>query len=411
MRLPEYKGKQLLQLVGIRTPQSIVTNNKSYVNLSYHKEKYKEFFFEHQNVVIKAQVIGGKRKKNGLIKETNNYQESLKIIDEMYKKTYNNNPISTLLIEKKVPIKQELFLAIVYEPISRSPMIMLSTQGGIDVEEKNTKENITQYIASPTEGLHDFQAREIAYHCGLTGGIALNLATLIKKSYECFKQYDCRSLEINPVIITPEGMLIAGDAKITIDDSAIARQNIFSDITEIEDTSFMSNREIAARKIDYNDHRGTAGKTFIELDGDIAVLASGGGASLTAMDALIQAGGRPANYTEYSGNPPREKVKRLTEITLDKEELNGCLIIGGKANFTDIYETLSGCMDVITKLKPSYPIVIRRAGKRDAEAFAMIKELAKKHTLDITLFGEETPMSMAAKIMSEKADKYKKSKK
>ncbi|MFT4303778.1 MAG: ATP-grasp domain-containing protein [Candidatus Woesearchaeota archaeon] len=407
MRLTEHQGKQLLKSSGIKIPAGILTDNKSYVNLSFHKEKYKEFFFEHSKVIIKAQVIGGKRKKQGLIEKADSYQDSLKIINEMYNKNYNNKPITSLLIEKQIQIKQEIFLAILYDGIERKPMILLSQKGGIDVEELNNKDNLTKFTISPKEGLHDYQARQIAYDAGFENNIALNISLILKKVYNCFTKYDCKSLEINPLILTNDNMLIAGDAKIVIDDSAIARQDIFHDITETEDASFMSARELEARKIDYNDHRGTAGKTFVELDGDIAILASGGGASLTAMDALIQAGGNPANYTEYSGNPPKEKVKRLTEITLDKENLNGCLVIGGKANFTDIYETLSGFMEVVIKLKPKYPIVIRRAGQRDKEAFEMIKKLAKEYSLDITLFGEETPMSKAAKIMAEKAKEYK----
>ncbi|RME31631.1 hypothetical protein D6789_02105, partial [Candidatus Woesearchaeota archaeon] len=177
----------------------------------------------------------------------------------------------------------------------------------------------------------------------------------------------------------------------------------FHDVTDIEDRSVLSERALEARKIDYHDHRGVAGKTFVELDGDIAVLASGGGASLTCMDALIEAGGKPANYTEYSGNPSSEKVRRLTEITLSKPGLRGCFVVGGTANFTDIYETLKGFAEGLrnTKPKPAYPIVVRRAGPRDKEAFAMLAEL-EKEGFDITVLGEETPMTKAARIMVEK---------
>jgi len=168
--------------------------------------------------------------------------------------------------------------------------------------------------------------------------------------------------------------------------------------------------EIAARKIDQEDHRGVAGKTFVELDGDIAVLASGGGASLTSMDALIEAGGKPANYTEYSGNPPREKVRKLTKLTLSKEGLKGCLVIGGTANFTDIFDTLSGFVEGMQDLSelPKYPIVVRRAGPNDKQAFVMLEKFAKENDMDITLYGADVPMSYAAKIMAEKVEEAKK---
>ncbi len=408
MKLPEYKGKELLKTAGIKSPPHILTNNKSYINLSYHKERYKEFFMDHQSVVVKAQVIAGNRKKSGLVVESGNYEESLKLIDDLYKKTVNNVLVDTLLIEKKLDVKEEYFLAILYDTTTKSPVILFSKTGGVDVEELAKTRQLVRMPVSAVHGLNDYQARAIAKQAGFQGAAVLQLFLFIKKAYECFERYDCISLEINPVIKTASGQLFAGDAKIVIDDNAIARQESFADVTELEEKTVLSEREREARKIDYHDHRGVAGKTFIEMDGDIAVIASGGGASLTAMDALIQAGGKPANYAEHSGNPPREKVRRLTEITLSKPGLNGCLVIGGTANFTDIYETLGGFWEVIEKIKPRYPIVVRRAGPRDKEAFELIKKSAAQHQLDVTLFGDETPMATTARFAAQKIKDYKK---
>jgi len=410
MKLLEYKGKELLKKAGIKTPPSIITNNKSYINLSYHKERYKEFFFDHKNVIIKAQVISGSRKKNKLIAESSDYSKSLKLIDNLYKTEYNNQLINTLLIEKKLKVKEEYFLSILYDTKARKPMIIFSRQGGIDVEDAlKKKKHIITYV-SLVEGLNDYEARKTAKVAGFKKSEVLQLATFIKKAYNCFEKYDCKMLEINPIIRTPEGVLYAGDAKITIDDNTVARQNIFRNVTDIEDETFLDKRELEARRIDYHNHRGVAGKTYIDLEGDIAILASGGGASLTCMDAVIEVGGKPANYTEYSGNPPREKVRQLTKITLSKPNLNGCLVIGGTANFTDIFETLSGFVEGLQSInpRPEYPVIIRRAGPNDKKAFDMIREFADKEGFDITLFGEETPMTKAARIMVEKVNEYKK---
>jgi len=401
MKLLEYKGKELLKESGIRIPPSIVTDNKSYVNLSYHKERYRDFFFENKEVIIKAQVVTGKRKKLGLIQEANDFGESLKQIDALYKEKWQGVPIDTLLIEKRLVIKEEYYLSILWDTRERSPIILLG-KGGIDVEEG---EKPAKLIISTLDGLRDYQARTLAKEIGLKGRMMSGMAMLIKRAYECFLRYDCRILEINPVIRTPEGFLYAGDAKITIDDSGVARQEAFKDVTEIEDRSFLTERALEARKIDYHDHRGVAGKTFVEFDGDIAVLASGGGGSLTVMDAILEAGGKPANYVESSGDPPKEKVRKLTTVTLGKPGLKGCLIVGGRANFTDIFETLSGVAEGILDLKelPQYPIVVRRAGPRDKEAFEMLKEFGKKYNLNLFLYGEEISMSEAAQVMVEKA--------
>jgi succinyl-CoA synthetase beta subunit len=407
MKLLEHKGKELFRHCGIPVPPGIVVNNTSYINLSYHKERYREFFFDHRHVIIKAQVISGKRKKQGLIATADEYQESLTAIDQLYQANFQNLPIDTLLIEKRLGVAAEYFLSIVYDTNTRRPMILFSVGGGIDIEEGT--DTLVRWHPAAVDRLYDFEARAIAKQAGAQGSDVLQLATFIKRAYRCFIDYDCIACEINPIIKTTDGLLYAGDAKVTIDDGAIARHEFFADVVDTEDKSFLSERELEARRIDYQDHRGVAGKTFVELDGDIAVLASGGGASLTCMDALIEAGGQPANYTEYSGNPSREKVKKLTELTLGKPGLAGCLVIGGTANFTDIFETLSGFADGLLEVnpKPDYPIVIRRAGPRDAEAFAMLREFAVKHQFDITLYDETTPMTLAAKMAVEKVAAYK----
>jgi succinyl-CoA synthetase beta subunit len=396
MKLLEHKGKELLEKSGIKISPFILVNNKNYINLSYHKAKYKNFFFEHQDIIIKSQIIATSRRKKGLIIEPIDFKESLTQIDNLYKQNIN-----TLLIEKKLQIANEYFLAITYDTNKRQPMVIFSKQGGIDIEQ-NAQPHTLHF--SQLEGAYEFELRDLAKRAGFTKRKTFQITRLIKKAINAFTQYDCTSLEINPIIETPEGILYAGDAKITIDDSAIARQEIFNDITDTEDQSFLNEREREARKIDLHDHRGVAGKTYIDLEGDIAVLASGGGASLSAMDALIEAGGKPANYTEYSGNPSKEKVQKITQLTLNKPNLKGCFVVGGRANFTDIYETLLGFMQGLKMVtpKPDYPIVIRRAGPRDKEAFEMVRLLAINNNFNITLLGEETSMSKAATIMVEK---------
>lgn len=400
MKLLEYRGKELLKKVGIRVPVSILTDNKSYINLSYYKERYKEFFLENKVVVVKAQVIMTGRKKAKLIQECNNYEESLEVIDALYKQG-----VKQLLIEKKLNLKEEFFLAIRYNTVSRTPTIYLSKKGGIDVV--NTKDNkIAKVDVNPIHGLRDFEARKVAKEAGFIKKDIFLIASFIKKAYRCFDKYDCKNLEINPIIKTDDDLLYAGDAKITIDDSAISRNPEFADVTDVEDSSFLNERELEARRIDMNDYRGVSGKTYMDFDGNIAILASGGGVSLACMDSVLEAGGKPANYTEYSGNPPKDKVYKISKLVLSKPNLKGCLVIGGTANFTDIYETLSGFMEALQSLpeKPTYPIVIRRAGPRDKEAFKMVREIIKKEGYNITLYGEEMAITEACKIMVDKAN-------
>ncbi|MCB9359068.1 hypothetical protein H6503_04005 [Candidatus Woesearchaeota archaeon] len=395
MKLLEHVGKDIFKENGIDIPVGIILSK------DFDTKDLGRFLntIKDGKVIIKAQVIGGKRKKSGLVEKAESFDEAIEKINDIFSKRYNNSLIKKVLVEEMLDIEAEYFLSILYDTESRKPMILFSKSGGIDIEENEKPESITVDIL---EGLQDKDIQKLVEGSGLD--CDAKLVEMIKRSYLCFIDNDCRNLEINPIIRTSSGDYIAADAKVTIDDSGILRQEKFKDIEE--DESSLNDREKAARRIDQEgdkSHRGSTGKTYIDIEGgEIAVLASGGGASLVAMDAIIEAGGKPANYTEYSGNPSREKVRRLTELTLSKEGLKGCLVIGGKANFTDIFETLSGFMDVIMEIKPRYPIVIRRAGPRDKEAFEMIRKVADEQGFDITLYGEEIPMSKAAHIMVQK---------
>jgi succinyl-CoA synthetase beta subunit len=212
---------------------------------------------------------------------------------------------------------------------------------------------------------------------------------------------DARVVEINPLVKTVDGQWYAADAKVALDDDAFFRHPEWKDLEPR--TSLPrppTEREIAAAKIDEGEayYRGTANK-YIELDGDIAILFSGGGASIANMDALIKAGGKPANYTEYSGNPPREKVAALAKVVLSKPGLKGLWIAGGVANFTNVAETFQGIVDALDELKPSYPIVVRRAGPNEEEGMRIMKECGERNGLNIKLFDKETSMSETAGVL------------
>jgi citryl-CoA synthetase large subunit len=158
---------------------------------------------------------------------------------------------------------------------------------------------------------------------------------------------------------------------------------------------------VAAKKIDEGEayYRGTAGK-YIELDGDIAMILNGGGASIANMDALINVGLKPANYTEYSGNPPREKVYQLAKVVLSKPGLRGLWMAGVVANFTNIKETFLGIIDALDEIKPAYPIVVRRDGPESKEAFELLRECAARNNLNIKMFTKEVSMSYTATILA-----------
>lgn len=378
MKLFEFEGKSLIKKAGIKIPAGkIITNLKDIKNLDLEYP-----------LVVKPQLLSGKRGKRGLIKTVKSSAELTSTIKKLLGKKVETQKIESILVEELILHSNELFVSFTYSTETRSPIMLFSTKGGTNIENANAK---TFKLSLDS----DFNLKNIK--------INKNLLEIIKKLYyDCFLKYDLFLLEINPLVVTDSGDIYALDAKIITDDSAHFRQ-IFKFAPRNHFGLPKSTAEAKAEKIDAHDHRGVVGRVYMDLPGDIAVISSGGGASLVAMDALAQYNGSPANYTEFSGNPPAKKVKKLTQIVLSKKNLKGCLVIGGKANFTDIHETMKGFLEALRSIKPAptYPIVIRRDGPNRKEAFEMLESAAKTEGWKFYLYDSNTSITEATKKIVE----------
>lgn len=358
MLLFEYEGKQIFRTCGINVPESILL------------ESAEQEVTLKPPLVFKAQVLSGNRVQAGGI-----------VFDEttsLFGKIINGEKVEKVLAEEMVEVAREYYLSFSYSTETRGPVLTFG-RGGTGVEEKGAR---SVSIEDLPQALRD----------------------TAKKLWQVFTKYDCELVEINPLVVDKNSKVWALDAKVILDrDGDFRREMKFPERNLFGRPP--TEAEIEARKIDEGDHRGTAGSVYWDLDGDIAVIAAGGGGSIVNMDALLAFGGKPANYTEHSGNPPREKLKKLTKIVLSKPNLKGCWLVGGTANFTDIYETLMGFVEGLRELdpKPTYPIVIRRGGPRDQEAFAALRQIAKAEGFNFHIYGRETPMTSTAKTMVELA--------
>ena len=368
MILFEFEGKKLLKEAGVDVPKSqLITSESQKVEISA------PFF-------AKAQVLSGKRAEKGGI--TTSHPKRLlgqKIDGEVAK---------MVLVEERVEFESAYYLSLSYDGDHKGPVLSFSDSGGSGIEEKGAKVFPIDVLTKSLVG----------------ASFPRQISKVLPKLMQLFFDKDLLLLEINPLVVTKKGV-VALDAKVKIDDSSLARHPELKFPPRLVSGRKPTKREVLAKKIDEKDHRGVAGSTYFDLKGDIAILASGGGGSLVAMDALFKAGGKPANYTEYSGNPPKEKVEKLTKIVLSKKGLNALFVVGAVANFTDIYETLSGFLEALYKVKPrpKYPIVIRRGGPRDKEAFNMLK---KVKDFDLHVFGDEISISEAAEKVAKLAKKY-----
>lgn len=394
MKLYEFEGHKILTKVGIESPFFVVCENLEEVEAAKKRLKFP--------LVAKVQVLSGRRGKRGGVKVVANGKQLDDFCGEFFGKDFDGEQVKYIALFEKAEIAKELYVSITYDTVLKVPFLLFCQEGGVDIEDVRRKnpEKLIRVNVNPIAGI---TLKEI-------GKITKDeeLADFISRLWDAFWRFDCRLVEINPIAKVGDSY-VAIDAKIILDDNGSSRQKEIDVFPKGASTAVPTKREIEAKKIDAEDYRGSAGSTFIEFDGDIAILASGGGASLLVMDAVVAAGGRPANYTEYSGNPSADKVEKLTEITLSRECLSGCLVAGAVANFTDIYETLSGFAKGLGTIKPkvSYPIVIRRGGPRQNEAYEMLAALAKKEEFDIHLFGPETPISVACKKMVELSDSFK----
>ncbi|MEK7625705.1 MAG: ATP-grasp domain-containing protein [Patescibacteria group bacterium] len=381
MNLYEWEGKKIFQKYGIATPKGVVVRRgedigKAYANLGM------------TDVIVKAQILSGKRGKNNGIFFCKNEAETIDAVQGLFDTKIRGQYVASVLIEEKLQIKKENYLSITYDTNKKQPVLIYSESGGMDIEDVPENKIKKFWLDVRNEKIN----ADVPFS---------------QELWNCFLSEDARVVEINPLARTEDGRFVAADAKVALDDDAFYRHEEWKDF---EPRTMMgrlpTERELAVRKIDEgeNYYRGTAGK-YIEMDGDVAILFSGGGASIANMDALNKAGGRPANYTEYSGNPPREKVYQLAKIVLSKPGLRGLWIAGGVANFTNVAETFQGIVDALDELKPNFPIVVRRAGPFEDEGMKLMRDCAARNGLNMKLFGKEVSMSETAEVLVEMINK------
>ncbi len=408
MRLYEYEGKKLLAQVGIPIPRSAYFTKAETGAIGADPQLERIFDdLGGQGVVVKAQVLAGKRGKAGGIRFANSPEELQEMVEGMIGTEFLGEEITGVLIEEKIEFVSEHYISVTYDTVRRQPVLAIGREGGIDVEElaREHPDKLGLRHFGPIVGLLPWVARDAAAEVGFTGRELHKLASIAVKMWNLMVQTDARLVEINPLVKTANGEYMALDAAIILDSDAQMRHPELNFPPRQATGRPLTERELIAQAIDEGDYRGVAGK-YVELDGDIAMLTSGGGGSITLMDAIEAYGGRPANYTEYGGNPPAEKVYRLTKVVATKPGLHGLLIAGGIANNTRVDVTFEGIARALEEIRPPYPIVIRRAGPGEEEGLRLMRELAERLGLDMEVHGAELPMTEAARIIVEKAAAY-----
>lgn len=369
MNIHEYQAKQVLKSFGTPILDGIVVSNPS--------EARNAAKTLGGNIwVVKAQIHAGGRGKAGGVKLAKSIDEVESLTKEMIGKTlvtHQTGPegkeVLKVYIEKGCDIAKEYYVAILVDRKTSKPVIMASSEGGMDIEEvaHNTPEKIFTEVIDPVTGLTAFQCRKLAFKIGMQGKVVNNAVKSFMALYKAFIAKDASMAEINPLVETKQGEVITLDAKMNFDSNALYRH---PEIQELRDLTEEEPSEIEASKYDL---------AFIKLDGNIGCLVNGAGLAMSTMDIIKLNGGEPANFLDVGGGANKEKVTAAFKIILKDPNVRGILvnIFGGIMKCDIIAE---GVVAASKELGLKVPLVVRLAGTN----VELGKEILQKSGLNIT---------------------------
>ncbi|MFQ6110360.1 MAG: ADP-forming succinate--CoA ligase subunit beta, partial [Candidatus Aminicenantales bacterium] len=315
MKIHEYQAKQILKKYGVRVPEGEVAETPSQARSIAERVGPK--------VVLKAQIHAGGRGKGGGIKLANNPQEAEDIAQEMIGMTlvtHQTGPegklVRKVLVEQALHIDRELYLGIVIDRAREAPVIMASPEGGVEIEKvaEETPALIFKEYVHPATGFLPFQARKLAFQLDLSGEALKQAVRFILGLYKAFEATDASLAEINPLLITKEGDVLALDAKMNFDDNALPRH---PDIVAMRDLDEEEPLEVEASKFNLN---------YIKLDGNVGCMVNGAGLAMATMDIIMQSGGLPSNFLDVGGGVSEEAVKNAFKILVSDRDVKAALI-------------------------------------------------------------------------------------
>lgn len=343
MKLHEYQSKQLFAKYGVPIPRGRVA-----ATAAEARQIAEEL---GGRVVVKAQVLVGGRGKAGGIKLADTPDQAEELATQILSMELKGLPVRKVLVDEAANIEKEIYLGITNDRAARRPVMMASAEGGVEIEEvaRRTPEKIIKIHIDPLLGLRAYQTRDLALGIDLPREYWKEFANICFGLWEAYKANDATLAEINPLVITGEGHLLAVDGKMVIDDNALFRH---PDLAEMRDLDVEAPAEIEARKY---------GLSYIKLDGSIGCMVNGAGLAMTTMDVIKLYGGEPANFLDIGGGANAEKVAAAFRIILSDPNVKAVLIniFGG---ITRGDEVAKGILAAMEEVKPKVPMVARIVG-------------------------------------------------
>lgn len=360
MKLHEYQAKELFSKQGLKIPNGVPAFNPEQVEAAV--QRLSTANPELQKVVLKSQVHVGGRGKAGGIKVVDK-ADAVAVSKQLFGMDLKGLPVRKLLVEEAINIDKEYYVGLILDRAQRKTVLMASSMGGVDIEQVAAEhpDAIIKVWIDPAVGLTSFQINQVLFGANLPKAAA----GFIKNLYQVYTAYDCNIAEINPLVVTKEGTVIAADAKIDLDDNALFKHQ---ELMAYQDPEEVDPNELDAK---------AAGLSYVELDGDIGCVVNGAGLAMATMDAVKYGGGNPANFLDIGGSSNPDKVTTAMQI-LQRKQVKGVLfnIFGGITRCDDVARGIIKAVDNMGGLK--IPIVIRLTGTNEEEARQLLTEKGYK---------------------------------
>lgn len=355
MKLHEYQSKRLFAKFGVPIPPGDVASTP---------EQAREIAQTiGGRVVVKSQVLVGGRGKAGGIKLASDADEAEQVASEILGMEIKGLTVGKVLVDAAAVIETEIYLGIVIDRAERKPVMMASAEGGVEIEEvaRLNPEAIVKAHIDPTLGLREYQSRNMALSIGLDRAQWRSFHKIASGLAACFMACDASLAEINPLVVTGAGDLLAVDGKMVLDDNALSRH---PDLMEMRDISEETPAEAEARQ---------NGLSYVDLDGEVGCMVNGAGLAMTTMDIIKLFGGSPANFLDIGGGAQSDKVAAALRIILADSKVRAVLfnIFGG---ITRCDEVAAGILAALEQVPTEVPMVVRLVGTNAAEGRAMLAD-------------------------------------
>ena len=347
MRLLEHEAKEILGDFDFAVPPGAVLRQPDQLARAFEQFG--------PRVVVKAQVRQGGRGLAGGIVPADTFETARDAVARLLGQPFRGETVRSVLVEERLEVAQELYLGVTTDRERGCPTVIVGSAGGVDIEQAAAErpETVARASVDIAYGLGEWQARHLVWKAGVPVAVAGGVADAARDLYRLYRRSDATFVEVNPLVVTPAGELVAADGRLEIDDAALFRQPRFADLRELSPLEARVER---------------AGFHYVETDGDVGIISTGSGACMAIMDLLAEAGARPANFMELGQSMGLGGAEVATELLLARPELRAILVAGYSGGALD--RLVGGVLDVLGKNSRAIPIVISVRGRNDEQAMA-----------------------------------------